>query len=169
MQAGDESKLDRVQSDVEDDWDRGGRRLGRQSSGGTGRHSNNSHLTTNQLGRQRWKSIVSTLRPAIFNRYVPAFDITGFMQASMEGGQTEGVGLARASADVSNHRHRLLLRARHKRPSRRTAEQRHELAPPNHSITSSARFHARSRIARCEVRYNREKVLLVETGHNWDH
>jgi hypothetical protein len=27
----------------------------------------------------------------------------------------------------------------------------------------------RSRIARCEVRYNREKVLLVETGHNLDH
>src|SRR5262245_26499844 len=34
--------------------------------------------------------------------------ITGFMQALVEGGQTERVGLARASADVSNHRHRLL-------------------------------------------------------------
>src|SRR5262249_21759415 len=33
-----------------------------------------------------------------------------------------------------------LLRARHDRPSRRrTAEQRDELAPPSHSITSSAR------------------------------
>jgi hypothetical protein len=84
--AGDKSKLDRVQSDVEDDWDRGGRRLGRQSSGGTSRHSNHGHLATNQIGHQRWKSIVSTLRPTIFNRYVPAFDITGFMQASVEGG-----------------------------------------------------------------------------------
>src|SRR5215510_11703237 len=36
-------------------------------------------------------------------------------------------------------------------------------------ITSSARFDARSRIARCEVRYNREKVLLVEIGYNFGH
>ena len=27
----------------------------------------------------------------------------------------------------------------------------------------------RSRIARCEVGYNREKVLLVESGYNLDH
>lgn len=36
-------------------------------------------------------------------------------------------------------------------------------------ITSSARFRARSRIARCEVRYNREKILLVEVGYNLGH
>src|SRR5262249_28420715 len=47
---------------------------------------------------------------------------------------------ARAAADVSDHRHRALLRARRERPrSSRAAEQRDELAPPNHSITSSAR------------------------------
>ena len=32
-----------------------------------------------------------------------------------------------------------------------------------------ARFRARSRIARCEVRYNRDKVLLVEIGYNLGH
>src|SRR5262245_43785086 len=103
MQAGDKSKLDRVQSDVEDDWDRGGGHLGRQSSRGTGRYSNHGHLATNQIGCQRWKLIVSTLRPTIFNRYVPAFDITSFVQTPVKGGQTKGIGLARASADVSNH------------------------------------------------------------------
>src|SRR5262245_8876406 len=140
MQAGDKSQFDRVQSYVEDDWDRGGRCLGRQCSGGTGRHSNHSHLTTNQIVRQRRKSIVPTLCPAIFNRHVPAFDITGFFQALVEGGQTERVGLARAGADASNHRHRWLLRPRRYRPRRRrTTEQRDELAPPDHSITSSAR------------------------------
>jgi hypothetical protein len=30
-------------------------------------------------------------------------------------------------------------------------------------------FPTRSRIARCEVGYNREKVLLVESGYNLDH
>jgi hypothetical protein len=39
----------------------------------------------------------------------------------------------------------------------------------SHSIISSARFRARSWIARCEVRYNREKVLLVEMGYNLGH
>src|SRR5215470_14541328 len=32
-----------------------------------------------------------------------------------------------------------------------------------------ARFPTRSRIARCEVGYNGEKVLLVESGYNLDH
>jgi hypothetical protein len=32
-----------------------------------------------------------------------------------------------------------------------------------------ARFRARSRIARCEVRYNREKILLVKIGYNLSH
>ena len=43
------------------------------------------------------------------------------------------------SKSVSDHRHLRLLRARDERPSCHTAEQRDELAPPHHSITSSAR------------------------------
>src|SRR5262245_8929589 len=77
MQAGDKSQFDRVQSYVEDDWDRSGRCLGRQCSGGTGRHSNHSHLTTSQIGRQRRTSIVTTLCPAMINRHVSAFEIIG--------------------------------------------------------------------------------------------
>src|SRR5262249_61585386 len=43
-------------------------------------------------------------------------------------------------AEEPDHRHRWLLRARHERPRRRrTPEQRDELAPVHHSITSSAR------------------------------
>jgi hypothetical protein len=46
-----------------------------------------------------------------------------------------------------------------------------ELGPALLSMTLSrvARFRARSRIARCEVRYNREKVLLVEIGYDLGH
>src|SRR5262245_33648520 len=41
--------------------------------------------------------------------------------------------------DPADNRHRRLLRARRERPcQRRPAEQRYELAPPDHSITSSA-------------------------------
>ncbi len=47
-----------------------------------------------------------------------------------------------------------------------------ELGPTLLSLTSLdsvARFPTRSRIARCEVSYNREKVLLVESGNSLDH
>jgi hypothetical protein len=37
------------------------------------------------------------------------------------------------------------------------------------SLGSVARFRVRSRVARCEVRYNREKVLVVEIGYNLCH
>ena len=41
--------------------------------------------------------------------------------------------------------------------------------PEHDLIPVIARFCVRSRIARCEVRYNREKVPVVEFGYNWDH
>ena len=47
-----------------------------------------------------------------------------------------------------------------------------ELGPTLLSLTSLdsvARFPTRSRIARCEVGYNCEEVLLVESGYNLDH
>ena len=49
-------------------------------------------------------------------------------------------GAGRRRAEEADHRHRRLLRARRQRPRRRrAAEQRDELAPAPHSITSSAR------------------------------
>ena len=46
--------------------------------------SNHGHLTTNQIGRQSRQSIVLALRPAVFDRHVPALDIAGFAQALAE-------------------------------------------------------------------------------------
>ena len=83
VQAGDKSKLDRVAAGQEDDRNRRGRRLGRQRRRSAAR-GNHGHLTTNQIGRQRRQSIVLALRPAIFDRHVPALDIAGFAQALAE-------------------------------------------------------------------------------------
>ena len=108
------------------------------AAGGAGR-GNHGHLTANQIGRQRRQSIVLVLRPAIFDRHVPALDIAGFAQALAERAHTVRVPVRRCAAEEPDHRHRRLLRARRERPRRRrAAEQRDELAPP-HSITSSAR------------------------------
>jgi hypothetical protein len=75
----------------------------------------------------------------------------------------------RCCSEEPDQRNGRLLRARRERPRRRRAADEADELAPRHSITSSARFRAPSRIARCEVRYNREKVLLVEIGYNLDH
>ena len=125
-------------ADREDDRNRRGRRLGRQRRCAAGR-GNHGHLTANQIGRQCRQSIVLTLRPAIFDRHVAAFDIAGFAQALAECAPRSGAYSAgRPAIEKPDHRHRRLLRARRQRPRRRAAEPRDELAP-SHSITSSAR------------------------------
>src|SRR5262249_8574958 len=49
------------------------------------------------------------------------------------------VQFGRSAVEKPDHRHHGLLRPRRNGPRRRPAEQRDELAPPHHSITSSAR------------------------------
>src|SRR5215468_8768241 len=78
-----------------------------------------------------------TLGPAIFDRHVPTLDITGLAQALVKCAQPACPQIRRLAADVSDHRHCGLLRARRERPRRRAADQRDELAA-FHSITSSA-------------------------------
>src|SRR2546423_10886885 len=82
---------------------------------------------------------MAALGPAVFDRHVPALDIAKFLQALTECIQHGPVSIERCAVEKANHRHRLLLCARRKRPCRcRAAAQRDELAP-SHSITSSAR------------------------------
>src|SRR5262245_63559803 len=100
---------------------------------------------------------------------VLAFDESSIVETLPERGKNVFEPRSRRGPKKSNHRHRRLLGARRARPRRSATEQRDELATADHSITSSARFRARLRIARCEVRYNREKVLLVEIGYNLGH
>src|SRR5262245_48839099 len=96
-------------------------------------------MTVNQIGRQCGQSIVAVIRPAIFDRHVPALGIAGLFQTLMESRQKRRIQAGRCAMKEPNHGHRRLLRARSERPrGRRAAEQRDELAP-FHSITSSAR------------------------------
>ena len=57
---------------------------------GPGR-SDHGDLATHQIDRQLWQSIVLTLRPVVYDRDIPAFDITSFVQALPEGAQTNNV------------------------------------------------------------------------------
>src|SRR6516165_7133308 len=81
VKAGDEPELDRVPARFEDDRDICGRclRCERRRSASRGNHS---HLTMNQIGRHRRKSIKAILRPTIFDRHVAAINITVLAQPS---------------------------------------------------------------------------------------
>src|SRR5262249_54286832 len=77
--------------------------------------------------------------PANLDRDVAAIDPTKLAHALHESGEPLTVGQRRARAKVPDHRHLpRLLRPRRKRPHYCAAEQRDELAAPDHSITSSA-------------------------------
>src|SRR5262245_20015672 len=137
-EAGDKTKPDRVFGDVEDDRDRRGCRLGRKLA--TSGRDDRGDRSASQFGRQRRQSIDLILSPAVDDRYVVALDIAGVLEALVECAQTIHRRVRRLAVAEPDYRHRRLLRARRKRPChRRAAEQGDELAPPHHSITSSAR------------------------------
>src|SRR5262245_47631168 len=96
---------------------------------------------TRRRTRSAAKSIDLTVSPAVFERDVLAFDVSGLLEALMKSAQIIREGLKRCRVQKSNHRHRRLLRDRLHRPRRRAAEQRDELAAfqliESHSIPSS--------------------------------
>src|SRR5262249_38993797 len=83
-----------IGADEEHNWDAGARRLSRESRKHA-RCDDHSHSKLDQISRQRWQSISLVSRPAIFNHYVAAFNVAGFVQAPPETGQSGGVGLRR--------------------------------------------------------------------------
>ena len=96
------------------------------------------------LFRSRWKPIVVTFRPAIFDSDVLPFDIANLTQSLAECVDSGRRFTWRSATEKSDDRHRRLLRARRERPHRRrAAEQRDELAPfyliELHSISNSPR------------------------------
>src|SRR6516165_12677830 len=52
-------------------------------------------ITATRSSRQCWQSVSLVSRPAIFDRQVPAFNVTGLVQTSPEAGQPGGIGLRR--------------------------------------------------------------------------
>ena len=139
VQAGNEPKLDRVAPYPEDDRNRRGRRFCCKCRRSTAGRGNRSHPTTNQIGSQCRQSIVVALSPAVFDRNVPALDVTRFAQALVERSHTTRPQVKRFASEKPNHRHCRLLRARSKRPrSRRTAKKRDELAPSHATLTRAS-------------------------------
>src|SRR5215475_15359283 len=114
-EAGDQTKLDRVTASVEDNWNRSGCCPCREYRSSV-HPDNDGYLTTNQFGRHRWQPIISALRPAVFNRHVPALDIARFLQTLTECVQHGPVSVERCAVEKPDHRRSWLLRLRRERP-----------------------------------------------------
>ena len=128
-EAGDETELDGVFADAEDDRDRRGRSFGGKRSSVAGGRGDNGHATAHEIGHQRRQAIILALQPMVLHRDVLALDVAGFVEAFAKRG-----GKGSASDDPaltkSDDRHRRLLRVRRERPA--TA------APPS-SVMNSRR------------------------------
>src|SRR5262249_9795570 len=76
------------------------------------------------------RRFILALRPAIFDRDVLTFDVTGFTQPLTECGQGSRIGRGRCAVEKTDQRDRCLLRPRQDRPADgcRAAEQGDELA-----------------------------------------
>src|SRR5262245_54663008 len=140
IEANNQAGLNWIDSGGEDDWDRCGGGFRGDRPQDTGGSYNDRDTAANQVGSQFRQLANFIVRPTKLDRDVVTFDISAFRQPLAERRQQMGGRLGGAGIEIADHRQRLLLPARHNRPRRRRAsEQRDELAPPHHSITSSAR------------------------------
>ena len=118
---GDKTHLDRVCADAEDDRNCRGRSFGRKRSRIAAGRGDNGHVAADEIGHERWQSIVLALQPVVLHRHVLTLDVAGFVEALTERTSNARRGLGRPAVDEANHRHRRLLRMRCKRPGDRRA------------------------------------------------
>src|SRR5262249_22812334 len=121
--AGDQSQLDRVVADAEDDRDRRGRSFGRLGTSAKGRRGDHRHTTADEVNHERRKAIELALQPVVLDRHVLAFDVAGFVEAFAERSDIAYGVLGRPAIDEADYR-RWLLRPRRERPRGRHAAER---------------------------------------------
>src|SRR5262245_10579750 len=134
----DDACANRISRSREYDRDHRCRLLGRERRESVVRHDN-IDLKPDELGGDLGKSLVASLGPAILHCEIAAIAPPQFPQSPDKGGSQSALCRCRTGAQQANDRWLALLRPCRERPRRRrSAQQRYELATPDHSITSSA-------------------------------
>jgi len=85
---------------------------------------NERHMAAYEFCRQCGKAIVVTLRPAVFDRDVLAFDVAGFLQTLAERANEVRIRSGRSAMKITDHWNNRPLRAPRAAtpPRRRPAE-----------------------------------------------
>src|SRR5262249_52424795 len=118
-------------------------RLGRPRCGATGR-GDDCDVALDQVGRQRWQSVIVTFRPSILDGRVLTVDVAGFLQTLAERGHVRRIPVRRCAVEKPDYRHRRLLRPRRERPSGYTAADKCDEFPPPHGAYPKAKDHGLS-------------------------
>src|SRR5262245_40953062 len=139
VEAGHEALADRVRSNHEDDRDRRRRRLCRPCRLRAAGSRDHGDRPARQLGRQRRQSISSAFGPAVIDADIAMLDIASLAQAAPERRNEVRELAGRFQAEKPDHRHRRLLRARRRWPSRRTAAEKRDKFPPPHGAYPKAK------------------------------
>ena len=125
------SRRDRIEPRFENDRNDFGCRFRCQCRGTAAGDGEHRDVATNQLGRERRQSAEIAVRPPILDDDITAFVESRFAQALTEGRQASSKPLGVFGAQIADDRHRLLLRARSKRPDGYAGEKRDEFASPH--------------------------------------
>src|SRR5262249_18705288 len=165
VEAGNETKFDRVGADVENDWNARRRGFSSERRRGAPGRNDHRHLAADQIGCERRQPVILALSPAVFDAYIPVFDIAGVIQALAERGQ--GVLVLRGGLGVEepDHRQRRLLRPRRQRPSGCASDVADKFAPSHVGPPQSGPRHRGklSTTARLD-KSNQSKAYAVATG-----
>src|SRR4051794_16606099 len=82
--AGDQTKLDGVFADREDDRYCCGRSFGRKRGRIAPERNDYRHATAGQVGHERWQAVVLALQPMVLDRRILALDVAGFVEPFLE-------------------------------------------------------------------------------------
>src|SRR5262245_19360530 len=121
---------DRVVAHAEGDRNGRGRSLGRKRDR-IPDGSDDGHAAADEIDHERWQPIELATQPVVLDENVLALDIACFTEAFAEGEAGAHRAVERATAHKADRWYGRLLRMHSKRPRRRAAEQRDELASPH--------------------------------------
>src|SRR5262245_55772696 len=82
--ASDQTKLDRVFGDAEDDRNRRGGGFGREGTSGEAGCSDHGHTTADEVSHERRKAVVMAGQPVVLDHHVLALNVAGFVEGLTE-------------------------------------------------------------------------------------
>src|SRR6516225_3961539 len=150
LEALNEAKLDWVNTDGKDNR----YCLGSLFSGKDGRsvdRRDHSDVASSQIGGQAWQLVVISIRPPVFNHYIPTFLVTGSGEALEERrhkmcGCAGGCGI-----EISNQWHCRLLCTHSERPGRSGGTDKAEKCAPSHCPSQARERIVTGQTGRLEV------------------
>jgi hypothetical protein len=78
--ASDQTKLDRVLGDPEDDRDRRGGSFGREGTIAETGCSDHGHTNADELSHERRQAVVLAVQPVVLDHHILALDVASFVQ-----------------------------------------------------------------------------------------